>query len=80
MLITVGCITLRRGSANAKQCTDKSDGNWYLIVLRIPKSSFGFTGALANHLAHVVAPHGGGLPTTASGRGIVIIPQPHPGG
>ena len=36
VLIAVGCITLRRGSANAKQCTTGKVGNWYLIFLRVP--------------------------------------------
>ncbi|PZO44311.1 MAG: hypothetical protein DCF17_04405 [Shackletoniella antarctica] len=35
-LIAVGCITLRRGSANAKQCTNWKDGNGYVIFLRVP--------------------------------------------
>ncbi len=37
VLIAVGCITLRRGSANAQQCTAGKVGNWYLIFLRVPK-------------------------------------------
>jgi hypothetical protein len=36
VLIAVGCITLRRGSANAQQCTTGKVSNWYLIFLRVP--------------------------------------------
>jgi hypothetical protein len=31
-----GGITLRRGFANAKQCTKRKDGNGSLIFLRVP--------------------------------------------
>jgi hypothetical protein len=43
VLIAVGCITLRRGSANAQQCTTEKVGDWYLIFLHVPYSQAAFT-------------------------------------